>query len=94
MAVSCHTAYMLRSSHGKSTSRFQQVLYDNGILLGLHYGILDLCLYLHNGEVYTDRDRGSSFLNYGPLSQPAFLYPHRLARLHLSTLVYHFILIL
>lgn len=94
MAISCHTSYMLCFSHGKSTSGFQQILYDYGILLVLHHGIPGLCLHLHHCKIYTDRKSGQRFQDHGPLSESTLLYPHRFARVDIPAVVCYLISIL
>lgn len=85
---------MLCFSHGKSTSGFQQILFDHGILLGLHHGIPRLCLYLYHCKIYTDRKQGQRFQNHRSLSEPTFLYPHRFACVNIPAVVCYLIFIL
>lgn len=94
MAIPCHTSHMFCFSHGKSTSGFQQILYDHGILLGLHHGIPGFCLYLHHCKIYTDRKQGQRFQNHGSLSEPIVLYPNRFACVNVSAVVCYLIFIL
>ena len=57
MALSGNTTYVLRPGLRESASRIQQVLHDNGLLLGGNHAVPDICVYLHHCEVDPDRDQ-------------------------------------
>lgn len=89
MALSGYSTYVFRPSIGQPPARIEQILYVNGLLLGLYHALPSLCLGLHHCQINPNRNERPHFQLDRSIQEPALLHTHCFTSIYLCPLDRH-----